>query len=163
MNYAVSNRCRNIIEGGNAMKRKIKQTILLLFFICSIVALPKNIYAKQEKIVFGKYPQTLDYSEMDNFLRELPLDKYNAVNYKNNRYRKCYSQYIKYIPIEWTILEHKGENVVLISDKILDRKPWNCTEELFSEGWEHITWEDSSLRKWMNNDFYNDAFTKECK
>ena len=59
-------------------------------------------------------------------------------------------------PIEWLVLdvdeqEHKA---LLISQSALDTKPYN-TE------WGAVTWEECSLRAWLNRDFLNTAFTKE--
>lgn len=53
--------------------------------------------------------------------------------------------------IEWIVLKKDGEDALLISKNILDTKPYNG-----SGG--DITWEDSSIRKWLNDDFYNTAF-----
>ncbi|MBR3307981.1 MAG: tetratricopeptide repeat protein [Lachnospiraceae bacterium] len=55
-------------------------------------------------------------------------------------------------PIEWEILEDRGDSVLLISRYILDRQPYNS--ELTD-----VTWESCSLRKWLNDDFMNAAFT----
>ena len=54
--------------------------------------------------------------------------------------------------IEWQVLNNDGEKVLLISRYILDYQPYN---ELNDD----IFWEESSLRKWLNDDFYNCAFS----
>ena len=33
----------------------------------------------------------------------------------------------------------------------------------YHEDWESVTWEDCTLRQWMNDDFYNSAFTASEK
>ncbi len=53
-------------------------------------------------------------------------------------------------PISWRILDRKGDNVFVISKYILD-----C-EYYFND-----CWKNSNIRKWLNNDFLNTAFTKE--
>lgn len=55
-------------------------------------------------------------------------------------------------PIEWLVLESDGETALLISRYALDCKPYN-TE------FEKITWEQCTLRGWLNNEFYNRAFS----
>ena len=55
-------------------------------------------------------------------------------------------------PIEWRVLSVNGDDVFLLSDKIVDYKPYNQ-----SDG--SCTWENSTLRTWLNGDFYNSAFT----
>lgn len=57
-------------------------------------------------------------------------------------------------PIEWEVLAVDGDNVLLISRYILDCVPYN--EEKMN-----VTWETSSLRRWLNSDFYNIAFSSK--
>ena len=56
--------------------------------------------------------------------------------------------------IEWLVLAKHGETATLISKYGLDAKPYNK---------EHtdVTWETCTLRKWLNSDFLNAAFTPE--
>ncbi len=58
--------------------------------------------------------------------------------------------------IEWIILKKDGDDALLISKKILDTKA-------FEDGIGSTTWEDSSIRKWLNEDFYNTAFDEADK
>ena len=57
-------------------------------------------------------------------------------------------------PILWNILRRKGNKAMLFSAYGLDAKPYN--KEL-----EDITWETCTLRKWLNEEFHNAAFTDE--
>lgn len=59
-------------------------------------------------------------------------------------------------PIEWIVLEAKGNKVLLISKLLLESIPYNNSED-------SVTWKTCSIRKWLNNDFYNDAFNDEEK
>ncbi len=54
-------------------------------------------------------------------------------------------------PIEWTVLDKNDEGLFLISRFCLDCKPYNETRA-------DINWQDSTLRSWLNGDFYNAAF-----
>ena len=56
--------------------------------------------------------------------------------------------------IEWQVLSNDGECATLISVKALDSKPYN-TE------YTPVTWQTCSLRKWLNGDFLNTAFSPE--
>lgn len=59
--------------------------------------------------------------------------------------------------IEWIVLDSNNDGeLFLISRYILDIQPFN--KELCA-----ITWENSSIRKWLNDNFYNVAFTDEEK
>ena len=55
-------------------------------------------------------------------------------------------------PIKWRVLSVKGDDAFLLADKNLDCQPYN-TE------WKDVTWETCTLRNWLNNDFYNTAFS----
>ena len=59
-------------------------------------------------------------------------------------------------PIEWLVLESDRETALLISRYALDCKPYN-TEFV------DTTWEQCTLRGWLNNAFYNRAFSTEEK
>ncbi len=58
--------------------------------------------------------------------------------------------------IEWIVLEKDRNNIKLLSKYGLDCKVYNAK-------YENITWEDSDLRKWLNSEFVDKAFTKEEK
>ena len=56
--------------------------------------------------------------------------------------------------IEWLVLAKENNRVLVISDKALDCQPYNSS-------YTDVTWENCTLRKWLNNDFVNAAFTAE--
>ncbi len=55
-------------------------------------------------------------------------------------------------PIEWQYVADRDGHKFLLSKYVLDCKQYNATNK-------DITWEDCSLRKWLNEDFYNNAFS----
>ena len=59
-------------------------------------------------------------------------------------------------PIEWIVLDVLSDKALLLSKYILDCMPYNSQ-------FEETTWEKSSLRKWLNNDFYDFAFDENDK
>lgn len=59
-------------------------------------------------------------------------------------------------PIEWIVLKNKDNKLYVMSKYGLDSKPYHEKEEA-------VTWEKCSLRKWLNNDFYEAAFSEEEK
>lgn len=56
--------------------------------------------------------------------------------------------------IEWLVLARDGNNALLISRYGLDAQPYNVK-------YTDITWEKSTLRKWLNESFLNAAFSAE--
>ena len=59
--------------------------------------------------------------------------------------------------IEWRVLDKKGDEVLLLSEYGLDAQPFDTS------GKERVLWKDSTIRKWLNNDFYNSAFSEKEK
>lgn len=59
-------------------------------------------------------------------------------------------------PIEWLVLDYDSKNhkVLLISRYGLDTVQYNTTRE-------DMSWEKSSIRKWLNETFVNKAFSKQ--
>ncbi len=57
-------------------------------------------------------------------------------------------------PIEWLVLDYDEVNnrALLISQYGLDAQPYNAD-------YKSVTWETCTLRAWLNNDFYNRAFS----
>ena len=70
-------------------------------------------------------------------------------------------------PLKWRVLSVNGDDVYLLADKIIESKPYGA------KGWsdkngngkveedELGTWKDCYLRTWLNETFYNEAFTSE--
>ncbi len=70
------------------------------------------------------------------------------------RYPQTESGEIK--PIEWHVMEVKGNMALLLADKGLDAV-------LYNTKWVDVTWETSFVRQWLNTDFYNAAFNDSEK
>ena len=58
--------------------------------------------------------------------------------------------------IEWLVLAKEGTRILVISKYALDCKPYNTS-------YTDVTWETCTLRRWLNNDFINAAFSAEEK
>ncbi len=54
--------------------------------------------------------------------------------------------------IRWLVLERKDDSVLVVSEKLLDYLPYGGEE-----------WADSSLRTWLNGEFYDKSFSVEQK
>ena len=54
--------------------------------------------------------------------------------------------------IEWEVLKVETDRVMVVSKYALDCKPYN-------DEYTDVTWETCTLRKWLNDEFKNDAFT----
>ena len=59
-------------------------------------------------------------------------------------------------PITWLVLKKEGNKALIISKLGLDAGPYNETRA-------DLTWEECTLRKWLNNTFFYAGFTMEEK
>lgn len=55
--------------------------------------------------------------------------------------------------IEWVVIDKQEDKIMVVSKYIIAEQPFNTTNE------GHISWENCTLRKWLNNDFLNEAFS----
>ena len=53
--------------------------------------------------------------------------------------------------VVWRVLAAEGGKALLISEKALDSQQYHTR-------WTHVTWEDCTLRTWLNHEFYDAAF-----
>ena len=58
--------------------------------------------------------------------------------------------------IEWQVLAVQDDKILVISNEALDCQPYNSSGS-------NISWEDCTLREWLNNHFINTAFTEDEK
>lgn len=72
------------------------------------------------------------------------LGQYEQDNNKNNGSE----------PIEWTVLKVDGDQALVISFYVLDCQPYSTQKG-------ENTWESSTLRTWLNSDFFTAAFTSD--
>lgn len=56
--------------------------------------------------------------------------------------------------IEWIVLDQKGNQALVLSKYALDAVPYH-------EEWEDVTWEESTIRTWLNSTFMDTAFSAE--
>lgn len=56
--------------------------------------------------------------------------------------------------INWIVLKFDDNKALLLSKDLLSARPWDETGN-------NLTWDNSSIREWLNNEFLNNAFSKE--
>ena len=57
-------------------------------------------------------------------------------------------------PIKWRVLSVDGDDAFLLADENLDCQPYNETDK-------SVTWENCTLRTWLNSTFVSNAFSEE--
>ena len=72
-------------------------------------------------------------------------------------------------PIKWRVLSVDGNDAFLLADQILDVKQYNDKDYEDENGngsyeeEELVTWENSKIRSWLNNELLQAAFSEEEK
>ena len=103
-------------------------------------------------ITFGSYYQS-QYEP-----KQLPQNPVENTEYEDSDGTSMIyanGKYYKKEPIKWRVLSVDGNDALIVADQNLDTQPFhneNCSE---------ISWEGSSIRQWLNNDFYSTAFIEE--
>ena len=107
---------------------------------------------------FGSYPQSkITEKDGDIYTTLKNTDNWNKngdATINNIKYHKTEAGYFKYEPIKWRVLQSENGEAFLLSDVILDNQNYNE---------DYSTWEESSLRSWLNGEFMNRAFSDEEK
>ncbi|MDD6311203.1 MAG: DUF6273 domain-containing protein [Firmicutes bacterium] len=146
---------------------------VIAIFVVTQVVIPNNNYKKAcDLLAVGKYDAAITaFEAMDGFkdadakieeAKDAKIEPMRLGNVEAKVGEKVY--FGKYEQdndtdngkeaIEWRILDKDGNKVLLISEKCLDVKKYN-------DVYVSITWEKCTLRKWLNEDFENAAFSDE--
>ena len=93
------------------------------------------------------------------------LSRFNSFH-EDNGYFRNNVYYFKYEPLKWRVLD--SSTGLVVCDSAIDSQPYNnyildvdgyywgdSNKKHFASNWEY-----SSLRAWLNNDFYNTAFSE---
>lgn len=145
-----------------------------------------KIILKDGYIFFGEYPQTLKKDNVtiisstpdsDGYYKGSDGERYAKVvakpcsnscvfNDKTTSIVKGNTYYFKVEPIKWKIEIESSETFKLISDVILDCQMYYSSTSTRTIDGKKIypnNYEYSDIRKWLNKDFINKAFTKELQ
>ena len=136
--------CKSEIEDTEKILEKIKS-----------IPIRDEIVAELYKMDIGKqmYESSEEY-EKDLMRKEIA----NAKVGSTVKFGKYYqSNNTTKEDIEWQVLAKEDNRALLISKYGLDCKKYDETNV------SSVTWKTCTLRKWLNNDFINSAFTEEEK
>lgn len=127
---------------------RIKISLLITAMLCITLFSCSKMNEADVRIDISSMKTIKDY---DN---DTLVDDIESLNY--GKYPKDDVTAKKIEPIEWLILENDEENkkVLLMSKYIIDSEKFNKENS-------YTTWEKSSIRKWLNDTFYQMAFTEK--
>lgn len=100
---------------------------------------------------FRAYPRLHDSAEYIEKIMS-NSDYIKTVNVGDTFYFGSYNDK----PVEWRVVESSGASRKVVTMKLVDGHPYNTNGN-------YSSWEYCDLRVWLNNDFYNIAFSGEEK
>lgn len=103
------------------------------------------IWVDQEKLKFS-----FEQNRLSDEVSKATLDSNSLVTF--GRYEQDNNTDNGAEPIEWIVLETNGNKVLLLSRYVLDWKQ-------IKESGKNYTWETSTLRSWLNQEFLEAAFS----
>ncbi|MBR5620452.1 MAG: Ig-like domain repeat protein, partial [Clostridia bacterium] len=105
------------------------------------IAYNGDVYRKVK--IYEYRPSATDQSSFNN---NQETNGYSTRNGFGDTY------YFKWEPITWQVLAKESDGVYVMSKSLLDAQAYNNNNEA-------TTWETGSLRSWLNDGFYNAAFS----
>ena len=110
---------------------------------------------------FGKIPRTLEYVNTVNGVRPVIILNLNSTNVNNGEIidfsvRECDWDTLTFGKyngknINWRVLNIDGNDAFLVADTAVILKAYNDAAESSS-------WKDSTIRSWLNKEFYDEVF-----
>ena len=130
------------------MKKQLKIVsvllVLFLFFLLAVGSSDSSETPEESTTITYEEDETFDYKAYEESF--VLFGKYEQDNNIENGTED----------IEWCVIATDGEYSLLFSRYILDYQAFNDTVVAEATGWEN-----SSLRSWLNNDFYSSAFSDQ--
>ena len=124
-------------------------------------------YTDWSYVYFGSYPQTeVKGAALTVAITGAGYDadgdawvsgtKYRRISKIDTEYDYFFGEseyrYFKWEPIKWRVLRNDGTTLFVMADQGIDCKDYH-------EQYNSITWEGCTLRNWLNDIFYNTAFS----
>lgn len=134
-------------------------------------------------VTFGMYPQEIvSGNDLTDDIVNAAYDENGFATVDGKRYHRfaeydVWDAFVQYhygvfTPIEWLVLETKDGKAFLLSKYVLDSVKYDATfdeEKWLQEAWGgekydyYASWEKSTLRTWLNSEFYDVAFSNSEK
>lgn len=129
----------------NFLKKQRRKSVFLFFIISAIIVVFLIFFA----VYSHNVKATAD-------LREILAASSSGDTFSFGRYEQDGDIENGPEEIVWTVLQNRNGQVFAMSKYGLEHKYFNDVDEA-------VTWENCSLRQWLNNDFYDTAFNDSEK
>ena len=116
---------------------------------------PEDVQEDAEEDAEEDAQEEITHSRIGRFVDVVPLEDAKSgyvVNF--GQYKTEDSDVAEPYDIEWLVLDVKDGKALLLSKYIMESMPYHEREEA-------VSWEDCTLREWLNGTFYETAFNEE--
>ncbi len=149
------------------MKRAFAAVIVAVMLLCAaplsgiadfiVTAQAAGGYKVGDILYFGRYPQMeiTDSFEKTKIIQN-DMDKNGIISYDDELYYREGNHIFEYSPIQWQVMAVDKDRIYVLSSKILDNRQYHNLDS-------GVTWAGCALRTWLNNSFYNLAFSNSEK
>ena len=139
----------DIREKKEKLKQKCKvvRKACVILLVCIAVIF---VYAGYENLIEPQIKSSSRHLKSADVGDEIIFGKYEQNNISISKEH-----------IEWVVVKKEDDKILALSKYVLDNRQYN--ETTFSNSEIHQAWTDCDLRKWLNNDFYGEAFSDEEK
>lgn len=120
-------------------QRKVKRNKIMAGIAAAVVAIVIGIFLYYKNVIIPK--QNFKKLQSASVGETVVFGSYEQDNNTANGKEE----------VEWIVLAKENGKLLLISKYALDCQPYNSTKA-------DVTWETSSVRAWLNESFFNDAF-----
>lgn len=173
-----------------AEKREFKQKII---FIASVIIIGLIIFTVNEVQKISTYNSAVNHYQQGEYVEAYEefysLEKFkdsrdyrkilreqhpNDINFKCEGEKIDFGEYyvddsefnyetgedvIKKSEITWIVVKKEEDRALLVSRDVIESLPYKKSKDEPKS----TSWSDSTVRKWLNDDFYDDAFSKKEK
>ena len=149
------------------IKRAFAAVIAVVMLLCAaplsgiadfiVAAQAAGGYKVGDILYFGRYPQMeiTDSFEKTKIIQN-DMDKNGIISYDDELYYREGNHIFEYSPIQWQVMAVDKDRIYVLSSKILDNRQYHNLDS-------GVTWAGCALRTWLNNSFYNLAFSNSEK
>ncbi len=147
------------MKRNNRLFRIIGISLIILlafaYFFTDMILVPASKYRKAKELIYKGESQkayfvltNVDYMDSEELRAEIALSQIAEKEVGDTFYFGTYERQ----DVLWRVLDKKDDKVLVISDQILFSEKYNKSEK-------EILWADSSIRRYLNNDFLKDCFS----
>ncbi len=117
-----------------------------------------------EYVYFGSYPQSeVSMEELTNEMKEADYDQSGDAWINGTKYRRVLGadgyRYFRWEQLRWKVLDVEDHNLVLLADQGIYCGPYYEDFNTYMD----LGWKNCSIRAWMNDTFYKEAFSRDQK